>query len=231
LRGRVLVVRGAELAVGGLARLADPVAQRCADTWQDLGAPEHQECREDEDEDDGDVGHPPIVAQPPRLLAMDRQSTDEERSGSLQERYAAQSICFGCGPANDQGLHIRSFPERDECVSDWTPDAHHQAFPGMLNGGIIGTLMDCHSNWAAAHHLMQKAAADHPPTTVTADFHVRLLKPTPSGGPVHLRARVAESTEDRATIETTLSSGDVVTATCRGTFVAVRPGHPAYHRW
>lgn len=231
MRGRVLVVRGAELAVGRLARLADPVTQRGADSWKYLRASEHQQAREDEDEDDGDVRHPSIVAQPPRLLAMDRQSTEEERSASLQERHAAQSICFGCGPANDQGLHIRSFPEGDECVSQWTPDAHHQAVPGMLNGGIIGTLMDCHSNWAAAHHLMQKAAADHPPTTVTADFHVRLLKPTPSGGPVHLRARVAESAEDRATIETTLSSGDVVTATCRGTFVAVRPGHPAYHRW
>jgi acyl-coenzyme A thioesterase PaaI-like protein len=78
---------------------------------------------------------------------------------------------------------------------------------------------------------MQKAGTDHPPTTVTADFHVRLLKPTPSAGPVHLRARVAESSENRATIETTLSSDGVVTATCHGTFVAVRPGHPAHQRW
>ena len=26
---------------------------------------------------------------------------------SVQERYAPQSICFGCGPANDKGLRIR----------------------------------------------------------------------------------------------------------------------------
>ncbi|MDQ3407387.1 MAG: PaaI family thioesterase [Chloroflexota bacterium] len=165
---------------------------------------------------------------------MDRPSSGSDRSASLQERYAARSICFGCGPANDQGLHVRSFPrgaDDDECVCDWTPEPHHQAFPGVLNGGIIGTLMDCHSNWTAAYHLMRQAGADRPPTTVTADFHVRLLKPTPSGDPVHLSGRVAESTDDRATIETALSSGDVVTATCRGTFVAVRPGHPAYHRW
>ena len=25
---------------------------------------------------------------------------------SLQERYAPQSICFGCGPANDKGVSI-----------------------------------------------------------------------------------------------------------------------------
>jgi hypothetical protein len=48
---------------------------------------------------------------------------------------------------------------------------------------------------------------------------------------VHLRARVVESSDDRAVIEATMTSGAVVTATCRGTFVAVKPGHPAYHRW
>ena len=37
--------------------------------------------------------------------------------------------------------------------------------------------------------------------------------------------------EDRATVEGTLSSEGKVTAECRGTFVAVKPGHPAYHRW
>ena len=210
------------------------MTQRCADARQNLRTAEDQERKKDEDQDDGDVGHPRIVAQPPRLPAMDRvdrPTPGPEAAVSLQERYAAHTICFGCGPANEQGLHVRSFADGDECVCDWTPAPHHEAFPGMLNGGIIGTLMDCHSNWTAAHHLMQQAGAEHPPTTVTADFHVRLLKPTPSGGPVHLRARVAESTDDRATIETTLSSGAVVTATCRGTFVAVRPGHPAYHRW
>jgi acyl-coenzyme A thioesterase PaaI-like protein len=150
---------------------------------------------------------------------------------SLQERYAPRTICFGCGPANDRGLHVRSFPEGDTCVCDWTPEVHHEAFPGILNGGIIGTLMDCHSNWTAAWHLMQRSGLDHPPTTVTADFHVRLLKPTPSRAPVHLVGRVAHATDDRASIETELSSAGAVTATCRGSFVAVKPGHPAYQRW
>ena len=101
----------------------------------------------------------------------------------------------------------------------------------MLNGGIIGTLLDCHSNWAAAHHLMRAAGADAPPCTVTADFAVKLLRPTPSQAPVHLTARVVDSKADRATVEATLESGGKVCATCRGTFVAVKPGHPAYHRW
>ncbi len=150
---------------------------------------------------------------------------------ALQERYSPHSICFGCGPANERGLHVRSFVEGDEVVASWQPEPHHQAFPGMLNGGIVGALLDCHSNWTAAHHLMVKAGLEAPPCTVTADYAIKLKRPTPVDGPVHLRARVVESSEDRAVIEATMTSGDVVTATCRGTFVAVKPGHPAYHRW
>ncbi|PYQ04024.1 MAG: PaaI family thioesterase [Acidobacteria bacterium] len=119
----------------------------------------------------------------------------------------------------------------DECVAEWTPQPHHEAFPGILNGGIIGALLDCHANWAAAWHLMQKSGAETPPCTVTADYAVKLLRPTPTNGPVKLRARVVESSDDRAVVEATLESGGKVCDTCRGTFVAVKPGHPAYHRW
>lgn len=150
---------------------------------------------------------------------------------SLQETYAPHNACFGCGPANEKGLRIRSFPQGEEVVAEWQAEPHHEAFPGMLNGGIIGTLLDCHSNWAAAWHLMKRTGADHPPCTVTADYAIRLLRPTPMARPIKLVARVKESKEDRAVIEAELLAEGKVCATCRGTFVAVKPGHPAYHRW
>ena len=151
---------------------------------------------------------------------------------SLQERYAPHNACFGCGPANAKGLRIRSIPAEDGSVlAEWRAEPHHEAFPGMLNGGIIGALLDCHSNWTAAWHLMTKAGEERPPCTVTADFHVKLKRPTPSGELIKLRAVVAESTADRAVIEATLEAGGQVCATCRGTFVAVKEGHPAFHRW
>jgi acyl-coenzyme A thioesterase PaaI-like protein len=124
-------------------------------------------------------------------------------TASLQDTYAPSSVCFGCGPANPQGLHIQSRVEGDEVVADFTPSPHHHAAPGMLNGGIIGALLDCHSNWAAAFHLMQRAGADKPPCTVTADFHVKLRRPTPMG-PVRLVARVAEIKDDRAVVDAEL---------------------------
>jgi acyl-coenzyme A thioesterase PaaI-like protein len=150
---------------------------------------------------------------------------------SLQEEHAALTRCFGCGPANEQGLRIQSFVEGDEVVCEWTPAPHHEAFPGVLNGGIIGTLFDCHLNWTAAHHLMLATGASAPPCTVTAEYQVALRRPTPSNGSLHLRAHVVESGADRATVEGTLEAGGRVTATGRGVFVAVKEGHPAFHRW
>jgi acyl-coenzyme A thioesterase PaaI-like protein len=150
---------------------------------------------------------------------------------SLQDTYSPASICFGCGPANKKGLHIKSFPDGDEVVAVWYSESHHQAFPGMLNGGIIGALLDCHSNWTATYFLMKRDGKTEPDCTVTADFHVKLLRPTPFEIPIHLRARVVDSKEDRATVEAELIANDKVCATCRGTFVAVKDGHPAYHRW
>lgn len=150
---------------------------------------------------------------------------------SVQEAYAPQNRCFGCGPSNEKGLRIRSFVEGEDLVCEWHAEPHHLAFEGMVNGGICGAILDCHSNWAAAMHLMRRRGDDHPPFTVTADFHVHLKRPTPIDAPLHLRARVVESTDDRATVEATLEANGKVTATCRGTFVAVREGHPAFNRW
>ncbi len=151
---------------------------------------------------------------------------------SIQERYAPQNACFGCGPANPSGLRVRSRVEGDKVVADWNPAPQYEAFPGVLNGGIIGSLLDCHCNWTAAHHLMVKSGAETPPCTVTAEYTIKLLRPTPTDGPVHLAAHVVESTEDRATIEgVMIAANGKTTATCRGVFVAVKPGHPAYHRW
>ena len=161
---------------------------------------------------------------------IDRTATEP----SLQERYAPAGRCFGCGPVNPVGLRIGSRPDpADEgvLVADWTPSPEHEAFAGVVNGGILGTLLDCHANWTAAWNLMRARAADRPPTTVTLEYSIRMRRPTPSDAPVHLRARVVEQGEDRATVEAEISSGGTVTATGRGVFVAVKPDHPAFDRW
>ena len=151
---------------------------------------------------------------------------------SIQETHAPNNACFGCGPANPEGLRIRSFPVSDEeTVAEWTPEKKHEAFEGMLSGGAIGTLLDCHMNWCCAWHLMKKSGEDSPPCTVTAWYRVDMKRPTPTDGPVKLTARIVSAEDDRCEVEAELEAGGKVTATGRGLFVAVKPGHPAYHRW
>ncbi len=157
-------------------------------------------------------------------------STPSASSPSLQERFAPSLACFGCGPANPQGLRIRSREEGELIVADWEAAEHHQAFPNVVSGGIIGTLLDCHCNWTAAYHLMKVRGLDSPPCTVTSEYTIQLKRPTPIG-PLHLEAKAVFTEGDKVVVEGTLTAGGKVCATCRGTFVAVKPGHPAYHRW
>src|SRR5579871_4450367 len=98
---------------------------------------------------------------------------------SLQDAFAPNNQCFGCGPANSQGLQIKSMVEGDEVVARFIPKVHHQAFDNVLSGGICGVLLDCHSNWCAAYFIMMKTGQNSPPCTVTARYAVSLLAPTP----------------------------------------------------
>ena len=149
----------------------------------------------------------------------------------LQNKYAPKSICFGCGPANDHGLKIQSIPEGDNVIAEFQPQPHHQAFPNVLSGGIIGTLLDCHSNWTAAWTIMKNQNEDQPPCTVTAQYSVKLSKPCPTVHPVKLIAMVVESNNKKAIIKSKLIAENQVYATCEGIFIAVKEGHPAYNRW
>ena len=152
---------------------------------------------------------------------------------SLQERFAPEGRCFGCGPSNEQGLRIRSFEADDgTVVADWQARTEHEAFDGFVNGGILGTLIDCHSNWTAIAALLARdGGANVAPSTVTAEYSVRFRRPTPSDRPLRLVGRAVEVADDRVTVETTREVDGVTTAGGRATFVAVKEGHPAFGRW
>ena len=150
---------------------------------------------------------------------------------SLQDQYGSQGVCFGCGPTNSEGLHIKSYVDGDQIVATWLPKPGYEGFEGMMNGGIIASLMDCHSNWAAAWFLMQERGLDRPMSTVTGKFSIQFLAPTPTDTPVHITAKLAELKDYGAVIESEMKSGGMVTAQFTGTFIAVKPDHPAYNQW
>jgi acyl-coenzyme A thioesterase PaaI-like protein len=116
-------------------------------------------------------------------------------------------------------------------VADWKPEPYHEAFEGYVSGGIIGVLLDCHSNWTAAYGLMKRRGLSAPPGTVTAEYSVTHLSPTPSNVTLHLASKIVAISDNKAVVETTLEAAGTITARFKGTFVAVKEGHPAYGRW
>lgn len=151
---------------------------------------------------------------------------------SLQQRYAPEGRCFGCGPANEHGLRIQSFEAKDgTVVATWQARPEHEAFDGYVNGGILGTLIDCHSNWTAIAALLAHLGASEAPSTVTVDYSVRFRRPTLSDRPLRLIGKAIEILDDRVAVETIVEVDGERTAIGRATFVAVQPGHPAFGRW
>jgi acyl-coenzyme A thioesterase PaaI-like protein len=143
---------------------------------------------------------------------------------AIQDLYPDDfAHCFGCGRHNVQGHRLKSFDEGEEVVARFNPLPQHMALPGFVYGGLIASLIDCHA-MATAAAASERAAGrrigDGPaPRFVTAALNVSFLKPTPIGGELVLRGRVAERSERKAIVEVTLSADGVVTA--RGNVVAV----------
>lgn len=152
-------------------------------------------------------------------------------SDALQDIHAPGNRCFGCGPANERGLRIKSRVVGDEVVADFNPEPHHQAIGSILNGGILSTLLDCHSAWTAAYHLMKAKGLDTPPCTVTSELHIKLRRPTSLHQTVHLKAQIVSIEGDKAVVDAKVFSEGKETASCRGVFIAVPEGHPAYAPW
>lgn len=150
---------------------------------------------------------------------------------SLQETFAPNSKCFGCGPSNTQGLQIKSFAQDGNLVAHFTPQIHHQAFENILSGGICGTLLDCHSNWCAAFSIMNLRGENEPPCTVTAKYSVELLRPTPMNKELTIIAKPLIVSPNKAEINAEIMFEDICTAKCNGIFIAVKENHPAYNRW
>ncbi len=133
--------------------------------------------------------------------------------------------CWGCGGENPHGLRIKSFREGGEVVCTWLPEPHHMAAPGVVNGGVIATLIDCHSAMAAtdAAYRAEGRELGTAPRLVyfTASIHVNYLRPTPLEGPLTLRAHATEVAGRRVVVACSLFAAGVETA--NGETVFVRP--------
>jgi len=144
---------------------------------------------------------------------------------AFQDHYPEQvSYCYGCGRLNPHGYQIKSFWDGEETICRFTPQPYHLALPGYVYGGLIASLIDCHSTGtaAAAAYRAENRDLDSLPALryVTASLHVDYLKPTPIGKVLEVRTRAVQIQGRKVVVESSLSVEGVVTA--RGKVVAVQ---------
>jgi acyl-coenzyme A thioesterase PaaI-like protein len=148
---------------------------------------------------------------------------------AFQDYYPpAMNQCYGCGQHNPHGLQIRSFWDGEESVCRFKPQPYHTAIPGLVYGGLIASLIDCHSTGTAAAAVYRhegRAMDTHPPIRcLTGSLHVDYLRPTPIDAELEVRARVKEIKGRKVVVTSTLSANGEVCA--RGEVVAVQaPPH------
>jgi len=133
------------------------------------------------------------------------------------------SHCYGCGRLNEKGHQIKSYWDGEESVAHFTPRPYHTAVPGYVYGGLIASLIDCHSTGtaaAAAYRAEGRRMGTEPPLRfVTASLHVDYLMPTPIDGHLEIRGRIKEIKGKKVIVESTLSVDGKICA--RGEVVAV----------
>ena len=127
-----------------------------------------------------------------------------------------ENVCFGCG-SNHDGLQIKSFWDGEVAVCQWTSKEHFHGWRGLMNGGIMATLIDCHCMGTAMAHAYQSESRELNTMPeyryATGTLTVKYLKPTPNDH-VELRTKIVE-VKGRKTVMTCdlISSKGEISAT------------------
>ena len=147
------------------------------------------------------------------MAAFDRDNAERDPfddGRALQDRLPAH--CFGCGTLNAHGLHIKSRWEGDVFLCVWRPRPEHIGFPGIVYGGTIASVVDCHAVWAALSAHCRRAGHDlssgPPPfNVVTGRLLVNYLKPVSVARTMELRARIVEHGERKSVVACSVRQG------------------------
>lgn len=144
---------------------------------------------------------------------------------AFQDHYPENvSHCYGCGSHNAHGHRIKTVWDGEETVTRFRPEPFHTSVPGFAYGGLIASLIDCHSTGTAAAAMYRQAGRDMdslPPFRfVTGSLHVDFLKLTPIDGELVIRGRIKEIKGRKVVVESTVQAGEVITA--RGEVVAIQ---------
>ncbi|MDD7733271.1 MAG: hotdog fold domain-containing protein [Firmicutes bacterium] len=150
---------------------------------------------------------------------------------AIQDTYGERfQHCWGCGPKNEGGLHLQSYPSEDgeTCICQVTPDDRFTGgVPANLFGGMIAMIFDCHGTASAAWFAHKKKGLDLTPDTVigrfiTAHLEVDFLRPVPMNEPVTVTSRLEELTDRKAVITMEMEAAGQPRAKAKMVAVAVK---------
>ena len=137
------------------------------------------------------------------------------KSKDIFQDYMPNNICFGCGKNTKGGLHIKSYWNDEIAECDWSPKNIHQGWKGVMNGGIIATVIDCHAmgmSMAYAYKYENRPLGSLPHYKyATGKMKIKYIKPTPNNT-IKLKAKILSYSEKKVLISCEVLSKGIVTA-------------------
>lgn len=150
---------------------------------------------------------------------------------AIQETYGERfQHCWGCGPKNDKGIHLKSYPSQDgkEVVCKITPDQMYTGgVPNNLFGGMIAVIFDCHGTASAAwfkHHMQGLELTEDTVIGrfITARLEVDFKKPLPINEEITVTSTLEEMGERKAIVNMVMEAQGEVRAKARIVAVGVK---------
>lgn len=157
--------------------------------------------------------------------------TTENRKIAVQETYGERfQHCWGCGPKNEQGIHLKTYPSDDgqTCVAKFTPeDKYTGGVPANLFGGMIAVLFDCHGTASAAWFNHHNKGLELTEDTVigryiTARLEVDFKKPLPINEEITITSRAEEIGERKVIVVMEMEAAGEVRAKAKMVAVGVK---------
>lgn len=157
--------------------------------------------------------------------------TSQKKELAIQETYGGRfQHCWGCGPQNEQGLHLKTYPSSDgsSCISEIKPGCEYTGgVPANLFGGMIAMIFDCHGTASAAWFAHQSKGLDLTEDTVigrfiTARLEIDYKSPTPIGEEIIVTSQLEELGERKAIIRMEMLAGGQLRAQAKMVAVAVK---------
>ena len=155
----------------------------------------------------------------------------ETRTIAIQDRYGERfQHCWGCGPKNDLGLHLKTYPSIDgkSCISRIKlENAYTGGVPSNVFGGMIATIFDCHGMASAAWFAHHQKGLELTESTVigrfiTARLEIDYLSPSPIEDEIVVTSTLEELGERKAIIAMEMTVATKVRAKAKMVAVAVK---------